>query len=304
MGTHGLQSTPSPRACPRTSACSSSAPASAAWRWPSSSTRPASDDFLVVERGSDVGGTWRDNTYPGAACDVPSQLYSYSFALNPDWSQLLLPAAGDPGLHPEGRRAVRHARPLRLRHRARGGDLGRGGQALAGPHQRRRADRRRRGLRRRAPSRTRRTPTSRASTPSTGEVFHSARWNHDYDLTGKRVAVIGTGASSIQIVPEIAEKVGAPRRLPAHRPVGDPAQRPRLHRRREARLQGTCPASSGSTARPSTGAARCTSRPSPRTRSWPGRPSSWPCRTSSAASTTPSCARRSPPTTRSAASAS
>src|SRR3954464_10918798 len=48
-------------------------------------------DFLVVERGSDVGGTWRDNTYPGAACDVPSQLYSYSFALNPDWSETYSP---------------------------------------------------------------------------------------------------------------------------------------------------------------------------------------------------------------------
>src|SRR5690349_8214495 len=48
-------------------------------------------DFLVVERGSDVGGTWRDNTYPGAACDVPSQLYSYSFALNPDWSKSFSP---------------------------------------------------------------------------------------------------------------------------------------------------------------------------------------------------------------------
>src|SRR5215210_2835076 len=44
-------------------------------------------DFVVVERGSDVGGTWRDNTYPGAACDVPSQLYSFSFALKPDWSR-------------------------------------------------------------------------------------------------------------------------------------------------------------------------------------------------------------------------
>ncbi|MGY2062757.1 flavin-containing monooxygenase, partial [Nocardia gipuzkoensis] len=45
------------------------------------------DDYLVIERRSDVGGTWRDNTYPGAACDVPSQLYSYSFALNPGWSR-------------------------------------------------------------------------------------------------------------------------------------------------------------------------------------------------------------------------
>src|SRR6201995_1682992 len=49
------------------------------------------DDFLVVERGSEVGGTWRDNTYPGAACDVPSHLYSYSFELNPNWSRSFSP---------------------------------------------------------------------------------------------------------------------------------------------------------------------------------------------------------------------
>src|SRR6476620_8884767 len=50
-------------------------------------------DFVVVERGSDVGGTWRDNTYPGAACDVPSQLYSFSFARNPEWSRSFSPQA-------------------------------------------------------------------------------------------------------------------------------------------------------------------------------------------------------------------
>src|SRR5437899_6798973 len=51
------------------------------------------DDFLVIERGSEVGGTWRDNTYPGAACDVPSHLYSYSFELNPNWSRSFSPQA-------------------------------------------------------------------------------------------------------------------------------------------------------------------------------------------------------------------
>src|ERR1700712_3342920 len=49
------------------------------------------DDFVVIERGSEVGGTWRDNTYPGAACDVPSHLYSYSFELNPTWSRSFSP---------------------------------------------------------------------------------------------------------------------------------------------------------------------------------------------------------------------
>ena len=54
-------------------------------------TREGFDDLVVVDRGRDVGGTWRDNTYPGAACDVPSHLYSYSFALNPDWSRAFSP---------------------------------------------------------------------------------------------------------------------------------------------------------------------------------------------------------------------
>src|SRR6476469_4421667 len=54
-------------------------------------TQAGKTDFLVLERGTDVGGTWRDNTYPGAACDVPSQLYSYSFALNPTWSRSFSP---------------------------------------------------------------------------------------------------------------------------------------------------------------------------------------------------------------------
>ncbi len=53
----------------------------------------AGKDFLVLERGTEVGGTWRDNTYPGAACDVPSNLYSYSFALNPDWTRSFSPQA-------------------------------------------------------------------------------------------------------------------------------------------------------------------------------------------------------------------
>ena len=86
-----------------------------------------------------------------------------------------------------------------------------------------------------------------------GELFHSARWDHDVDLTGKRVAVIGTGASAIQIVPEIAAGRRAPRRLPAHRAVGHPAQRPRLHRARAARAAHVPGARSSSTAPASTG---------------------------------------------------
>ncbi|RDI68605.1 flavin-containing monooxygenase [Nocardia pseudobrasiliensis] len=164
------------------------------------------DDYLVIERGSDVGGTWRDNTYPGAACDVPSQLYSYSFALNPGWSRSF-------SKQPE---IQRYIQDVADRYRVRDKHLfdcemtgarwneaesrwevqtSRGAftadilvsaiGALCEPN----------------------LPDIKGINTFEGEIFHSARWDHDADLTGKRVAVIGTGASAIQIVPSIAPKV-------------------------------------------------------------------------------------------------
>ena len=162
-------------------------------------------DFLVIEKGHDVGGTWRDNTYPGAACDVPSQLYSFSFAPNPDWSSSFSP---QPEIHAYLRKVAARSGVLdrfrfgtRVEHAAwdeeqqhwrvrlsEGGEVtattlisGAGG--LSEP----------------------RLPDIDGIDSFQGEVFHSARWNHDVDLRGKRVAVIGTGASSIQIVPEVAK---------------------------------------------------------------------------------------------------
>ncbi len=164
------------------------------------------DDFLVLERGDDVGGTWRDNTYPGAACDVPSQLYSFSFAPNPDWSRSFSP---QPEIQAYIRRLAYRSGVLdRFRFRtpledARWDEEQQHWQVRTG-----------------AGSLTADVLVSAAGALSeprlpdiegigsfAGEVFHSAQWNHDYDLTGKRVAVIGTGASAIQIVPEIARKV-------------------------------------------------------------------------------------------------
>ncbi|MEP6817216.1 MAG: NAD(P)/FAD-dependent oxidoreductase [Marmoricola sp.] len=163
-------------------------------------------DFLVVEKGSDVGGTWRDNTYPGAACDVPSQLYSFSFAPNPSWSRSFSP---QPEIQSYLQRVSREAGVLdRFRFDTLVEDAAwdeedqvwrvttsagtviadivvSGAGGLSEP----------------------KLPHIKGIEDYSGEVFHSARWNHDYDLTGKRVAVIGTGASSIQIVPEIAVQV-------------------------------------------------------------------------------------------------
>lgn len=169
-------------------------------------TEAGEHDFLVVERAGDVGGTWRDNTYPGAACDVPSQLYSYSFAPNPDWSRSFSPqpeirayiekvAAESGTLHrfvfdTEVTGLTWDGTTGRWQVRTSASELTAdvvvsAAGALSDP----------------------KNPDIEGFDDFAGEVFHSARWNHDYDLAGKRVAVIGTGASAIQIVPEIAGKV-------------------------------------------------------------------------------------------------
>jgi cyclohexanone monooxygenase len=163
-------------------------------------------DFLVAERGSDVGGTWRDNTYPGAACDVPSQLYSFSFAPNPHWSRSFSP---QPEIQTYLQRVARESGVLdrfrfdtdveearwddeasRWRIRTSAGELTSdvlvsAAGALSDP----------------------KLPDIDGIDSFAGETFHSARWPDDADLTGKRVAVVGTGASAIQIVPAIAEQV-------------------------------------------------------------------------------------------------
>ncbi|QBR92224.1 flavin-containing monooxygenase [Nocardioides euryhalodurans] len=162
------------------------------------------DDVLVVERGPDVGGTWRDNTYPGAACDVPSQLYSFSFAPNPDWSMSFSPqpeiqaylqrvaresgvldrfvfdtAVEDARWDDETQRWVVRTSAGTIRSRT----LISGSGGLSEP----------------------RLPDIDGIDSFAGELFHSARWDHDVDLAGKRVAVVGTGASAVQIVPEVAQ---------------------------------------------------------------------------------------------------
>ncbi|SFK60116.1 flavin-containing monooxygenase [Geodermatophilus ruber] len=163
-------------------------------------------DFVVLERAGDVGGTWRDNAYPGAACDVQSNLYSFSFAPNPDWPrsyseqpeiQAYLQGTAD-------RYGVRahcvfgaevtaarwdhtdrrwHVTTTAGEFRAR--VLVSAAGALADPTY----------------------PDIPGLASFTGTVMHSARWDADHDLAGERVAVIGTGASAIQIVPAIQPQV-------------------------------------------------------------------------------------------------
>ncbi len=164
------------------------------------------DDFTIYERGARVGGTWRDNDYPGAACDVRSHLYSFSFEPNPGWSRAFAPQAEI--LAYLERCVVKYGLGPHLR-------LGCGVERAAFDEASGlwslttgdgRAVRARcvvagcGGLSRPA------LPSIAGLGAFGGPVFHSARWRHDVPLEGKRVAVVGTGASAIQIVPALASK--------------------------------------------------------------------------------------------------
>jgi cation diffusion facilitator CzcD-associated flavoprotein CzcO len=163
------------------------------------------DDFVVLERSHDVGGTWRDNTYPGCACDVESHLYSFSFALEPGWSYRF---SRQEEIWRYLQRCVREfgiAPHVRFDHEVLGAAWD---EAAARWH-----------IETSQGPLTARVlvmatgPLSETIVPDIpglqtfdGRAFHSARWDHSFDLTGKRVAVIGTGASAIQFIPEIQPK--------------------------------------------------------------------------------------------------
>ncbi|MBJ7328932.1 MAG: NAD(P)/FAD-dependent oxidoreductase [Solirubrobacteraceae bacterium] len=164
--------------------------------------------FAVLEKGEDAGGCWRENTYPGCACDVPSHLYSYSFAPNADWSRQFAPQAEIEhyaadvvdrfgvrdhfrfGVEVLGAAWDETAQVWRI-DTSDGPMTSRVLISAAGPlHQ---------------PL----IPDLPGLSDFPGPVFHSAEWDHGVDLRGKRVAVIGSGASAIQFVPEIAKEAGA-----------------------------------------------------------------------------------------------
>ncbi len=165
------------------------------------------EDFVLLERAADIGGTWRDNTYPGIAVDIPSLSYQFSYDLNPGWSQFFAPGAevkayADSYADRNGLRGkVRLESDVTKREWDEEACLWRlevnGDREL-----------------------TARFVISAIGAfvdpkPSgidgledfNGKLIHSARWDHDYDLTGKRVAIVGTGASAVQIIPSIAPEV-------------------------------------------------------------------------------------------------
>ena len=165
------------------------------------------NSFIIFERAAEVGGTWRDNTYPGCACDIPSFLYSYSFEPNPEWSETFSPQA-------EILEYLKHCiSKYQLEQHIRYNtsitkiefDESKGHWTIwddknnetvariiisaAGPFN--------------APM----IPNIKGKDSFEGEAFHSLHWNHNYDLTDKKVVVIGTGASAIQFIPKIAPQV-------------------------------------------------------------------------------------------------
>jgi cation diffusion facilitator CzcD-associated flavoprotein CzcO len=159
-------------------------------------------DFVVLERGDDVGGTWRDNTYPGCQCDIPSHLYSFSFAPNPDWTRFF-PLQQE--IWDYLRRCTRDfgiESQLHLRTELE--------EAAWDDAAQRWTLRTSRGT---VTADVVVAAVGALSEPSVpplagldsfgGTVFHSAAWDHDHDLRGERVAVVGTGASAIQFVPRI-----------------------------------------------------------------------------------------------------
>jgi cation diffusion facilitator CzcD-associated flavoprotein CzcO len=164
--------------------------------------------FLIIEKSEDLGGTWWDNRYPGCACDIPSHLYSFSFAPSTEWTRMY---PGQQEIHAYLKRCVEHyglAPYMRLNTRfcqaawdesqgtwntstadgmqIRARVLVSGMGALHVPHY----------------------PEIKGLDRFQGPAFHSATWDHTVNLDGKDVAVIGTGASAIQFVPQIASRVG------------------------------------------------------------------------------------------------
>ncbi len=164
------------------------------------------EDFVVLERDADVGGTWWANTYPGCQCDIPSHLYSFSFAPNPNWTRTYpeqpevcaylgecverYGVRGHIRCDCEVQQATWEESQTRWRLRTTQGELTAGVviSATGGLSE---------------PS----IPNIPGLAEFSGVAFHTARWNHAHDLRGRRVAIVGTGASGIQVAPRIQPEV-------------------------------------------------------------------------------------------------
>jgi cation diffusion facilitator CzcD-associated flavoprotein CzcO len=163
------------------------------------------DDLCIYEKADRVGGTWRENTYPGIACDVPSHLYSYSFEPNPEWSHLFSP----------GDEIQRYFEEVAAKHRIE--EITRFGEEVTHLEHRdgRWHLRTASGIEDRADVviaatgvlHHPRMPDLPGLDRFEGDAFHSARWDHSVDLDGARVGVVGTGSSAVQIVSAVVDRV-------------------------------------------------------------------------------------------------
>jgi len=171
------------------------------------------EDVVILERADRVGGTWRDATYPGAACDIPSQLYSFSFAKNPHWSRTYSPSA-EICAHIEDL-AERFDLVKQIRFNTEVTKLtfdksqARWQVTTRGPSGRAKNYFATSVVIASGPLSDASLPKIRGIEDYQGAKVLSARWDHDYDFAGKSVAVIGTGASAVQIIPELVKVAGS-----------------------------------------------------------------------------------------------
>ena len=164
------------------------------------------DDIVILERESEVGGTWRDNQYPGAACDIPSNLYSYSFVPNPGWPRSF---SGSRDILAYIHEMVDQFELMPLIHfnkNVTGASFDEAQGVWTIKLQRGKAYKARSVIMAQGPLSNASLPAITGIDDFEGHRIHSARWDHDYDFSGKRVAVIGTGASAVQIIPELVKK--------------------------------------------------------------------------------------------------
>lgn len=162
-------------------------------------------DVAIYEKADRLGGTWRENTYPGLSCDVPSHLYSYSFAPNPDWSHRFAPGPEIQAYFEDVARRYGVDRRITFGHEVVRCSFQDGRWTLETS----------KGLRDRADVviaatgvlHHPRMPEIEGLESFRGAAFHSARWRHDVPLEGRRVGVVGTGSSAVQIVSAIVDRV-------------------------------------------------------------------------------------------------
>jgi cation diffusion facilitator CzcD-associated flavoprotein CzcO len=170
--------------------------------------RAGIDDVTLYEKANEVGGTWRENTYPGLTCDVPSRFYQFTFAINPDWSRLFSPGGEIQAYFTDV--AKRYGISERIQF---------GTEVVSAEF-----DGRRWTVRTRGGEKSRvdflisatgvlhhpKVPEIRGLADFSGSAFHSARWDHSVELRNRRVAVIGTGSTGVQLITRLA---GAPAKL-------------------------------------------------------------------------------------------